>query len=167
MFQASKPFPSSSPCPNDTLQCPNQSLGPSGSFVLSSKNGHLELKKMVSEASLTLHSPQSPSRQFDSPHFGRFLWAFSGRLWKYFSDFFGVRFWNRISLACIMIFDGFHTSWTSKSEQIQWEVLQKSNFRLISYRMCLGIDFRRILESGWRHFWVPIGLQKGLRMQVL
>ena len=35
LFQASKPLPSSSPCPNDTLQCPNQSPGPSGSFVLS------------------------------------------------------------------------------------------------------------------------------------
>ena len=35
LFQASKPFPSSSPCPKVTLQCPSQFLGPSGRFVLS------------------------------------------------------------------------------------------------------------------------------------
>ena len=64
-------------------------------------------------------------------------------------------------------FIDLHTLWTSKSEQIQWEVLQKSNFRLVSYRMCLGIDFGRILESGWRHFWVPIGLEKRFEKQVL
>ena len=34
VFQALKPFPSSSPRPKDIPQCPNQSLGSSGSLIL-------------------------------------------------------------------------------------------------------------------------------------
>ena len=87
-----------------------------------------------------------------------------GNIFLFFLD---IHFAISFHLLLRWFFIDFHALQTSKNEQIQWEVLQKSNFRLVSYRMCLGIDFGRILESGWRHFWVPIGLQKRLRKQVL
>ena len=72
--------------------------------------------------------------------------------------FFGLDFAIGFYLPLRRFFIDFHALQASKSEQVQWQVLQKSNFRLVSYRMCLGIDFGRILESGWKHFWVLISL---------
>ena len=107
------------------------------------------------------------SRQFDFAHFGG-CWRSLGEVFGgIFLSFLDIDFAIGFHLLLRWFFIDFHTLWTSKSEQIAWEVLQKSNFRLVSYRMCLGIDFGRILESGWRHFWVPIGLQKRLRKQML
>ena len=56
---------------------------------------------------------------------------------------------------------------TSKIEQKAWRVLQKSIFHVVRYRMCLKIDFGRVLGAGWEQFCVPIGPQKRLRKQVL
>ena len=104
---------------------------------------------------------------FGPPLFEGF-WRPPGRVFgNIFVSFLDIDFAIGFHLLLRWFFIDFHTFRTSKSEQIQWEVLQKSNFRLVSYRMCLGIDFGRILESGWRHFWVPIGLRKRLRKQVL
>ena len=61
----------------------------------------------------------------------------------------------------------FDTYWISKIKQKAWRVLQKSTFHVVRYRMCLKIDFGRVLGAGWKQFWVPIGLQKRLRKQVL
>ena len=104
---------------------------------------------------------------FDSDHFGGF--------WRGFGKDFGDIFVSFVDVNVIMNFDmilwwfvtDFHTLWTSKSEQIALKVLQKSNFRVVRYRMCLEINFGRILGSNWRHFWIPIGLQKRLQKQVL
>ena len=47
----------------------------------------------------------------------------------------------------MMVFDGFHTPWTSKSEQIRWEVVKNETFVLFSIE-CLwkpilkDFDFR-------------------------
>ena len=105
--------------------------------------------------------------EFDPDHFGGFWRAFGKHFGDILVSFVDVNFIMHFDMILRWFFIDLHTLWTSKSEQIQWEVLQKSNFRLVSYRMCLGIDFGRILESGWRHFWVPIGLRKRLRKQVL
>ena len=99
--------------------------------------------------------------------FWRILGSFWEGFWIYFCIFFGYRFWNRFSFAFALILIHFHTLRTSKSEQIRWEVLQKSNFRIVCYRMCLEIDFGRILGVGWRQFWVPMGVQKRLGKDVL
>ena len=104
---------------------------------------------------------------FGSPHFEGF-WRPPGKVFgDNFVSFLDIDFAISFHLLLEWFFMDFHTFRTSQSEQIQWEVLQKSNFRRVSYRMCFGIDFGRILESGWRHFWVPIGLQKRLWKQVL
>ena len=62
---------------------------------------------------------------------------------------------------------GFGTLWTSKNEYFAWEVLKKSNFCIVSYRMPMGIDFGKILGPGWEQFGDPIGVQKRLRKQLL
>ena len=56
----------------------------------------------------------------------------------------------------------FDTLWTSKNEHFAWRVLQKSNFRVVGYRMHMGIDFARLLGPGLRQFWVPIGVHQRL-----
>ena len=104
---------------------------------------------------------------FDADHFGGFWRGFGKHFWDILLSLVDVNFIMHFDLILRWFFIDFHALQTSKSEQIQWDILQKSNFRLVSYRMCLGIDFGRILESGCRHFCVPIGLQKRLRKQVL
>ena len=104
---------------------------------------------------------------FGPPHFEGF-WRPPGKVFgDIFVFFLDIDFAIGFHLLLRWFFIDFHTFRTSKSEQIQWEVLQKSNFRLVSYRMCFGIDFGRILESGWKRFWVPDGLQKRLLKQML
>ena len=105
--------------------------------------------------------------EFDADHFGGFWRAFGKHFGDILVSFVDVNFIMHFDMILRWFFIDFLTLWTSKNEQIQWEVLQKSKFRLVCYRMCLGIDFGWILESGWRHFWVPSGHQKRLRKQVL
>ena len=105
--------------------------------------------------------------EFDADHFGGFWRGFGKHFWDILLSLVDVDFIMHFGLILRWFFIDFHALQTSKSEQIQWDILQKSNFRIVSYRMCLGIDFGRILESGWRHFLVPIGLQKRLQRQVL
>ena len=82
---------------------------------------------------------------------------------RYFCICVNVEFAVGFHLLLQRFFTDLHPLWTSKNEQIAWEVLQKSKFRVVCYRMCLGIDFGRILVSGWSQFCVPSGLQKRRR----
>ena len=95
---------------------------------------------------------RSRFNHFDSPHFGRF-WDPHG---KVFGDilvsFVDVNFMMDFYMIFEWILMDLDSLWTSKSEQIQWEVVQKSNFRIVCYRMWLGIDFGRILGLGWKDF---------------
>ena len=104
---------------------------------------------------------------FDADHFGGFWRGFG----KHFGDILVSLVDVNFIMHCDMIFRwffiDFHALWAGKNEQIAWEVLQKSKFRVVCYRMCLEIDFGWILGSGWSQFWVPSGRQKRLRKQVL
>ena len=107
------------------------------------------------------------SRQFNSAHFGGFRRPLGEVFGDIFLSFLGIDFAIGFHLLLRWFFIDFHALRTSKSEQIAWEVLQKSNFRVVCYCMCLGIDFGSIFGSGWTHFWIPMGLQKRLRKQVV
>ena len=127
--------------------------------ILEAFSGHLDVKNPFGNSidapflsELDLNSSTPP-----------ILEDFGGLLGRFLDIDFAIGF----HLLLRWLFVDFHTPWTSKSEQIAWEVLQKSNFRVVRYRMCLRIDFGWILELGFRHFWVPIGLQKRLWKQVL
>ena len=107
--------------------------------------------------------------------FSGFDAAYSGGFWGPFRKVFGYILVSYVHVNFIMdfylilqwILMDFGTLWTSKNEHFVWRVLQKSNFRLVCYRMHIRIDFGWILGPGSRQFWVPIGVQKRLREQWL
>ena len=105
--------------------------------------------------------------QFDSPHFEGFWEAFREIFADIFLTCLDTDFETGFHLLVQWFLMDFHTLWTSKSEQIRWEVVQKSNFRVVCHRMSLEIDFGRILALGWQHFWRSIGVQKRLGKQML
>ena len=103
-----------------------------------------------------------PARPFWS-----ILEASWGGFWIYFQCFLIIDFALGFHLLLKCFFPDFHALWAGKNEQIAWEVLQKSKFRAVCYRMRLEMDFGWILGSDWRQFWIPSARQKGLRKQVL
>ena len=129
--------------------------------------GSCSLQKSSWKLSQSFVEAGSRFSEFDSDHFGGFWRAFGNHFRDILESFVDINVIMDFDMIFRWFFIDLHTLQTSKSEQITWEVLQKPNFRLVCYRMCLEIDFGRILGSGRKQFWVPIGLQKRLRKQVL
>ena len=105
--------------------------------------------------------------QFDAAHFGGFWRAFGEDFGDILVSFVDINITMNFYMMLRWFFMDFDTLWTSKIKQKAWRVVQKSTFHVVCYRMCLDIDFRRILGSRWKQFWVPIGLQTRFRAQVL
>ena len=107
--------------------------------------------------------------------FSRFLPDHFGGFWRPLGEVFGdilatfvvIDFIINLYMIFRWFFIDFDALWTSKIGQKAWRVVQKSTLHLICYRMSMDIDFGWILGSGWEQFWVPIGLQKWLRKQVV
>ena len=105
--------------------------------------------------------------EFDADHFGRFWTGFGNHFGDILVSFVDIDFTMKFHMILKQFLMDFDTLSTSKIKQKAWRVLQKSTLHVICYRTSMDIDLRRISSSGWEQFWVPIGLQKRLRKQVL